>query len=94
MPVIAEDTAQHGFAYRFGWGAEGLEALAPACSPEAAAARAAFIDAKPQLVDRLVTSASGRQLARIGFADDVANAAQLDASRVTAQLIDGAFALR
>ena len=31
MPLIAEDAAQHGFAFRFGWGAEGLMALAPAC---------------------------------------------------------------
>ncbi len=64
---------------------------APACSPEAAAARAAFIDAKPQLGDRLTACASGRELTRIGFADDVANAAQLDASAVAAQLIDEAF---
>ena len=31
MPLIAEDAAQHGFAFRFGWGAEGLAALAPDC---------------------------------------------------------------
>jgi 2-phosphosulfolactate phosphatase len=64
---------------------------APGCSPEAAAARAAFVDARPSLVDRVCGSASGRQLIRIGCADDVANAAQLDASTVAAQLIDDAF---
>ena len=31
MPLIPEDAAQEGFASRFGWGAEGLEALAEAC---------------------------------------------------------------
>lgn len=67
---------------------------APACSPEAAAARAAFIDAKPLLLDRLAACASARELTRIGFADDVANAAQLDASGVAAQLVDGAFVPR
>lgn len=67
---------------------------APACSPEAAAARAAFIDAKPLLLDRLTACASARQLTRIGFADDVANAAQLDATDVAAQLVDDAFVAR
>lgn len=31
MPLIDEDAAQHGFTFRFGWGAEGLAALAPVC---------------------------------------------------------------
>jgi 2-phosphosulfolactate phosphatase len=64
---------------------------APACSPEAAAARAVFIDAKPRLHDTLAASASGRELARIGFADDVETAAVLDADDVAAQLVDDAF---
>ena len=64
---------------------------APACSPEASAARAAFIDARPLLAQHLSACASGRELTRIGFADDVETASQLDASNVAAQLLDDAF---
>jgi 2-phosphosulfolactate phosphatase len=64
---------------------------APGCSPEAAAARSAFIDARPLLADRLASCASGRELTRIAFGDDVAAAAELDVSAVAAQLVDDAF---
>lgn len=64
---------------------------APGCSPEAAAARAAFGDARPQLKRALAGSASGRELTRTGLADDVAVAAVLDATPVAAQLDGVAF---
>ncbi len=64
---------------------------APECSPEARAARAAFLDARPRLFDHLLASPSGRELARLGWHDDIAHAAALDATRLAAQLDDGAF---
>ena len=64
---------------------------APCCSPEAAAARAAFVAARPLLLDHLLGSSSGRELAAIGFGDDVHTSAELDATDVAAQLVDGAF---
>lgn len=64
---------------------------APCCSPEASAARAAFQAARPALHDHLSASTSGRELIRIGFADDVETAAELDAATCPAQLCDGAF---
>ena len=63
----------------------------PGCSPEAAAARAAFIDAKCRLTDALRSCASGRELTRIGSADDVECSAQLDADDVAAQLVEDAY---
>jgi 2-phosphosulfolactate phosphatase len=64
---------------------------APCCSPDAAAARAAFVAARPLLVDHLLGSSSGRELAAIGYSDDVHTSAVLDATDVAAQLVDGAF---
>lgn len=63
----------------------------PRCSPEAAAARAAFVDAKAELEARLLACASGRELVRLGWDDDVRTAAHLDATRAAAQMIDDAF---
>lgn len=63
----------------------------PRCSPEAAAARAAFVAARVDLVGVLAGCASGRELAALGCGDDVATAATLDATRLAAQLIDGGF---
>ena len=63
----------------------------PHCSPEAAAARAAFVAARPLLGETLADSASGRELARIGFADDIATSAELDVSPVAAQLVGDGF---
>jgi len=65
--------------------------VGPRCSPEADAARAAFVSARPLLDEALAACASGRQLVRTGSRDDVETAAELDASNVAAQLIDGAF---
>jgi 2-phosphosulfolactate phosphatase len=64
---------------------------APCCSPDAAAARAAFVAARPLLVGHLLGSTSGRELAAIGFTDDVRTSAELDATDRAAQLVDGAF---
>ncbi len=64
----------------------------PGCSPEAAAARAAFAAARPLLFDALSSSASGRELIERGCDDDIATAAALDVSIVVPLLdSDGAF---
>jgi 2-phosphosulfolactate phosphatase len=63
----------------------------PGCSPEAAAAQAAFMAAKPLLPTTLAAAAAGRELARIGFADDVDTASQVDVSSVAAELVDHVF---
>ena len=51
-------------------------------SPEARMAEHAFRAVRPDLVAELSACASGVELAAAGFADDVAVAAQLGASRV------------
>lgn len=66
-------------------------AAAGGCSPEADAARAAFIAARPRMAEVLSSCSSGRELARIGFADDVMTCAELDAGNVAAQLVDDAY---
>ncbi|MET0323582.1 MAG: 2-phosphosulfolactate phosphatase [Ilumatobacteraceae bacterium] len=63
----------------------------PCCSPEAAAARAAFVAARPLLVDHLLASESGRQLVGWGWDDDVHASAALDVTDLAAQLVDGEF---
>ncbi|EIV92112.1 2-phosphosulfolactate phosphatase [Frankia sp. QA3] len=60
-------------------------------SPEARAALAAFRAAEPELHDELRGSVSGRELLELGWDDDVASAAQLDADAVVPVLRDGAF---
>ncbi len=64
---------------------------APGCSPEAAAARAAFVAARPRLAAVLADSVSGRELVASGRADDVAEAAEHDVSHAVPVLRDGAF---
>lgn len=66
-------------------------ANAPGGSPDARAARAAFLDARPRLVESLRASPSGRELAARGCSDDVSTAAALDVTDLAVQLIDGAF---
>jgi 2-phosphosulfolactate phosphatase len=75
-----------------------LRALDPAaavsaarCSPDAAAARAAFVGARPLVAEHLLGCTSGRELVAIGFADDVHTAAAYDVTDVAAQMVDGAF---
>ena len=64
---------------------------APRCSPEAAAARAAFVAARPLLVEQLLASVSGRELVARGWDDDVHTCAALDVTDLAAQLVDGEF---
>jgi len=59
-------------------------------SPEAAAALAAF-RACADIPAAVATSASGRELAAIGFAEDVAVAVEVDASVAVPLMVDGAF---
>ncbi|MEQ1703352.1 MAG: 2-phosphosulfolactate phosphatase, partial [Ilumatobacteraceae bacterium] len=72
-----------------------LAALDPAaavsgvrCSPEAAAARAAFVGARPLLYQALCDCASGRELIARGWEDDVATSAAHDVS-TTVCLLQG-----
>ena len=63
----------------------------PRCSPEAAAARAAFVAARPLLADELAATVSARELAAWGWDDDVHTCAALDVTDLAAQLVDGEF---
>ncbi len=63
----------------------------PRCSPDAAAARAAFVAARPLVVEHLLDSTSGRQLVGWGWTDDVHTSAAYDVTDLAAQLVDGAF---
>ena len=63
----------------------------PCCSPDARAARAAFLDARPRLYDHLRRSTSGLELTARGWDDDVAVSAALDVTDVVAELVDGVF---
>ncbi len=60
-------------------------------SPEAAAAVAAFHATRRQLKRRLLECASGRELKRRGFEEDVVLAAELNVSRAAPILVEGAF---
>jgi 2-phosphosulfolactate phosphatase len=59
-------------------------------SPEAAAARTAFT-ATPDAAGAVAACSSALELARSGFADDVAIAVEVDASTTVPVLTDGAF---
>ena len=63
---------------------------AAARSPEAATAARAYA-AGTDLPRTIMDSASGRELAAIGFAEDVAIAVEIDASQAVPALRDGAF---
>jgi 2-phosphosulfolactate phosphatase len=64
---------------------------APRCSPEAAAARAAFVSSRPLIFDMLAASTSGRELVARGWSDDVATAAAHDVSTVVPMLAGQEF---
>jgi 2-phosphosulfolactate phosphatase len=64
---------------------------APGCSPEAAAARAAFVAARPMLREVLPATASGRELVARGWADDVDTSSAHDVTNRVAVLRDDAF---
>jgi 2-phosphosulfolactate phosphatase len=63
-------------------------------SPEAVAAAAVFEAAEPRLREMLQGCSSGRELAGMGYADDVDIAAELDDSSAVAILRDGMFSPR
>jgi 2-phosphosulfolactate phosphatase len=78
------------------WGAGGLidllcEAGWRCVAPVAHAAAAAYRAIAHDIPTALGQCASGRELTKIGFADDVRTAAQLDCSGVVPLLRDGAF---
>ncbi|WP_405163455.1 2-phosphosulfolactate phosphatase [Nocardia sp. NBC_01499] len=59
-------------------------------SPEASAAKTCY-DATADIPSLIANCASGRELAAIGFADDVAIAIDIDAGKSVPVLVDGAF---
>lgn len=61
-------------------------------SPEAEAAGTAWLAVEDRVAQALEECASGRELVEQGWSDDVAVAAELDASNVAPVLRDGAFA--
>ncbi|MEI7617499.1 MAG: 2-phosphosulfolactate phosphatase [Actinomycetota bacterium] len=63
----------------------------PCCSPEAAAARAAFHQARPKLFSALCASSSGRELLARGWEDDIATSAALDVTEVVAELVGNEY---
>jgi 2-phosphosulfolactate phosphatase len=63
----------------------------PGCSPEAAAARAAFVAARPRLREAIAQSASGRELVSRGWSDDVDTASAFDVSPRASLLRDAEF---
>ncbi|MGH2548356.1 MAG: 2-phosphosulfolactate phosphatase [Thermomicrobiales bacterium] len=60
-------------------------------SPEACAAIAAFEDSRANLLDRLETCSSGRELTELGFKHDVMMAAEFDIGSAVPHLCDGAY---
>ncbi|MEZ2190088.1 2-phosphosulfolactate phosphatase [Corynebacterium sp. CCM 9204] len=62
-----------------------------ACSPEALAAAGLFAGSQEYLSALLADCVGGRELAAMGFHEDVTVAVELDASPVVPTLIDGAF---
>ena len=64
---------------------------APGCSPEAAAARAAFVAARPRLAEALAGCTPGRELRARGQADDLDDAADLDVTTAVPVLRGGVF---
>jgi 2-phosphosulfolactate phosphatase len=69
-----------------------LNALPGRASPEAQLAIAAFGDFAGNLLDRLMSCSSGRELSERGFGHDVELAAQLDFSAVAPILKGDEFA--
>lgn len=61
----------------------------PGCSPEAAAARAAFVASRPRLRDVIATCSSGRQLIDRGWSDDVDTSSAWDVTDLAVALRDG-----
>ena len=68
-----------------------LERLGADLTPDAAAAVAAYVEARDVLDDRLRACPSGQELIGRGWAEDVEVAAELDASTAVPVLRDGVF---
>jgi 2-phosphosulfolactate phosphatase len=64
---------------------------APRCSPEAGAARAAFVAARPRLAEALAGCTPGRELRARGLGDDLDDAGALDATTAVPTLRAGRF---
>jgi 2-phosphosulfolactate phosphatase len=64
---------------------------APCCSPDAAAALAAFVAARPRLGEVMAACDSARELVGRGLGEDVADAAALDVGTAVPLFHDGAF---
>jgi 2-phosphosulfolactate phosphatase len=96
--IAAGDRGDHGTRVAvedlLGAGAV-IDALAAigldACSPEAAVASAAFASLRRATKHLVTASASGRELAERGFADDIRLAAQTDVSTTVPVLREFAF---
>jgi 2-phosphosulfolactate phosphatase len=86
-----DDTLRHAWEDLIAAGAIIAE-LPGSRSPEAAAATAAFHEAKSNLVERLAACSSGRELIERGFASDVDLAAAYGESRCVPVLGNGEFA--
>ena len=68
-----------------------IAALEGMPTPQARAAAGAWWALESQTADTLAASTTGRQLADAGWADDVAFAADVDASACVPVLVDGRF---
>lgn len=68
-----------------------VAALAGSRSPEAQAAAEAWEAARSSIEERLLACTSGRELVEIGYARDVALAAEYEVSTTTPRLVDGAY---
>jgi 2-phosphosulfolactate phosphatase len=64
---------------------------APGCSPEAAAARAAFVAARPRLAEAIAASTPGRELIERGQGEDLADVTALDVTTAVPVLDGGVF---
>jgi len=85
-----DDSLRPGVEDLLGAGAIIAE-LSGRLSPEAQLAADAFHGALSALEMRLIEASSGRELVERGFAEDVAIAARLNASRCAPKLVDGAY---
>lgn len=66
--------------------------LGPAAlSPEASAARAAFVDARPVIGERIARCGSGVELAGRGWHDDLAACSDVDCCELAAELVGESF---
>jgi 2-phosphosulfolactate phosphatase len=68
-----------------------IAGLSRAKSPEAVTAQEAFLSAEHHLAERITACASGQELIKRGFAEDVALAVALNISDVVPVLRDGAY---